>query len=56
MYLYWDAVNDPRSYWYGSVLPDFSADGAVGGAVNFKSSWNAAGPITRYTQWGGMGT
>ena len=55
-YLYWDATNDPSSYFYGQVLPDFSADGAVGGPVNFKSSWNAAGPIQRYTAWGGMGT
>lgn len=55
-YLYWDAVNDPSSYWYGAILPDFSADGAIGGAVNFKSTWNASGPIQRYTAWGGMGT
>ena len=56
MYLYWDATNDPNSYWYGTILPDFSADGSVGGAVNFKASWNAAGPVLRYTAWGGMGT
>jgi hypothetical protein len=56
MYLYWDAVNDPNSYWYGNILPDFSADGSVGGPVNFKSTWNASGPILRYTSWGGMGT
>jgi hypothetical protein len=55
-YLYWDATNDPASYWYGQILPDFSADGAVSGPVNFKSSWNAAGPVTRYTSWGGMNT
>jgi hypothetical protein len=55
-YLYWDATNDPSSYWYGQILPDFSADGAVGGPVNFKSTWNASGPIQRYTAWGGMGT
>jgi hypothetical protein len=55
-YLYWDAVNDPNSYWYGQILPDFSADGAVGGPVNFKSTWNASGPVTRYTAFGGMGT
>lgn len=55
-YLYWDATNDPNSYWYGQVLPDFSADGSVGGPVNFKASWNAAGAIQRYTSWGGMGT
>ena len=34
----------PIRYWYGNMLPDFSADGSVGGAVNFKSSWNASGP------------
>ena len=55
-YLYWDAVNDPSSYFYGVVLPDFSVDGAIGGPVNFKATWNAAGPIVRYTAWGGMGT
>jgi hypothetical protein len=55
-YLYWDATNDPNSYWYGTVLPDFSADGAISGPVNFKATWNAASKITRYTSWGGMGT
>ena len=55
-YLYWDTTNDPSSYWYGMILPDFSADGAIAGPVNFKSTWAAAGPITRYTSWGGMGT
>ena len=55
-YLYWDVTNDPSSYFYGTVLPDFSADGAVSGPVNFKSTWNAAGPVVRYTQWGGIGT
>jgi hypothetical protein len=55
-YLYWDAVNDPNSYFYGTILPDFSADGAINGPVHFKSSWNAAGPILRYTSWGGMNT
>src|SRR6266568_5087608 len=56
MYLYWDAVNDPSSYFYGTVLCDFSADGAVSGPVNFKATWAAAGPVVRYTQWGGIGT
>jgi len=55
-YLYWDAVNDPNSYFYGQILPDFSVDGAIAGPVNFKATWNAAGPIPRYTYWGGMGT
>lgn len=55
-YLYWDTVNDPSSYWYGTVLVDFSADGAVAGPVNFKATWQAASAIQRYTSWGGMGT
>ena len=55
-YLYWDAVNDPNSYWYGTILPDFSADGAINGPVKFTATWNAASRILRYTSWGGMGT
>jgi hypothetical protein len=47
-YLYPDAINSPLIYWFGTVLPDMSADGAIGGAVNFKSSWNAASRIQRY--------
>lgn len=46
-YLYPDAVNTPTAYWYGTVLPDLSADGAIGGPVNFKSTWNAASLIQR---------
>jgi len=30
------------------VLPDFSIDGSISGAVNFKSTWNAAGRIWTY--------
>jgi hypothetical protein len=56
MYLYWDATNDPSSYFYGAVLCDFSTDGAVSGPVNFKATWAAAGPVVRYTQWGGINT
>ena len=37
-YLYPDATNGPNSYWFGTVLPDFSADGAVAGPVNFKAT------------------
>src|SRR6266581_492085 len=55
-YLYWDATNDPSSYFYGTVLCDFSADGAISGPVNFKATWAAAGPVVRYTQWGGINT
>ena len=56
LYLYPDAVNDPATYWFGTVLPDLSADGAVGGPVNMSSSWNAASKVQRYTQWGGLNT
>ena len=55
-YLYPDAVNSPTVYWFGTILPDLSADGAVSGAVNFKSSWNAASRIQRYTGFGGLNT
>lgn len=55
-YLYSDAVNDPFVYWFGTVLPDFSADGAVAGPVNFKSTWNASSKVQRYTPFGGLNT
>ena len=48
MYLYPDIQNSATVYFFGAVLPDWSIDGAVGGGVNFKSSWNAAGPIRQY--------
>lgn len=55
-YLYPDVTNDPNVYWFGTILPDFSADGAVGGPVNFKASWNAASKVQRYTPFGGLNT
>jgi hypothetical protein len=51
-YLYPDATNSPNVYWFGTILPDFSADGAVAGPVNFKSVWNAASRVQRYTPAG----
>jgi hypothetical protein len=48
MYLYPDIQNSPSVYFFGQVLPDYSIDGAVGGPVNFKSTWNAASKITQY--------
>ena len=53
-YLYPDATNSPNTYWFGTVLPDFSADGAVAGPVNFKATWNAASKVQRYTQFAGL--
>ena len=55
-YLYPNITADPNTYWYGNILPDFSADGAVAGPVNFKSTWNASGPVIRYTAFGGANT
>lgn len=34
-------------YFFGTVLPDFSVNGAVGGAVEVKASWNAASGIAK---------
>jgi hypothetical protein len=52
-YLYPDVTAYPNNwYWMGQILVDASADGAVGGPVSFKSTWSAAGAITRYTPLG----
>jgi hypothetical protein len=52
-YLYPDVTLFPNNwYWFGQVLADASSDGAVGGPVNFKSSWAASSAITRYTPLG----
>ena len=45
-YLYPDTGSTGK-YFYGTIFPDFSLNGAVGGAVEVSASWNAAGPITR---------
>lgn len=48
MYLYPDITVSPNVYFFGNILPDWSADGAIGGAINVKSTWNAAGNIKQY--------
>ena len=48
MYLYPDIANSPNVYHFGQILADFAIDGAIAGPVNFKSTWNAAGPIKQY--------
>jgi hypothetical protein len=55
-YLYPNITADPFMYWFGTILPDFSGDGAIATAVNAKSTWVAASRIQRYTQWGGLNT
>lgn len=44
-YLYPTSSN--AQYWYGYILPDFSANAGVGGAIEISASWNAAGTITK---------
>lgn len=46
-YLY-PNTNQPGSYFYGQILPDYSVTGSVTAAVTLKSSWNASGKITKY--------
>ena len=55
-YLYPNISAQPNIYWFGQILPDFSADGSVSGPVNFKASWNASSKVQRYTVWGGLNT
>lgn len=37
----------PGQYWFGTVLPDFSVNGGVGGAVAVKATWNAASAMIK---------
>src|SRR5258708_33887339 len=46
-YLYPDATNSPNVYWFGTILPDFSAGGAIGGAAGFLTPGDAAVPGAR---------
>lgn len=45
-YLY-PSTSTPGQYWFGTVLPDFEADGSVSGAVAIKAAWSAASAITK---------
>lgn len=45
-YLYPNLLT-PTQYWYGTILPDFSVNGGVAGAVEVSASWNAASAITK---------
>lgn len=46
-YLYPNISQAPGTYWFGTVLPDFSAAGGVSSAVTTTSNWNAASSIIR---------
>lgn len=45
-YLYPSTLTNTQ-YFYGTVLPDFSASSDVAGAVEISSSWNAASLIQK---------
>ncbi len=45
-YLYPDN-NSVTTYWYGTALFDFSAEGAVDGAVTISGNWSAASPVAK---------
>lgn len=44
-YLYPSTLN--AQYWFGTILPDMSVNGAVSGAVAISASWNAASAIQK---------
>lgn len=54
MYLYPNITSDPNIYFFGTVIADFSMDGAVASAVTVKSTWKAASQVQRYTPFGGL--
>jgi hypothetical protein len=45
-YLYPSTLTNTQ-YFFGTVLPDFSVDGAVADAVKVSASWNAASRISK---------
>jgi hypothetical protein len=45
-YLYPSTLTNTQ-YFFGTVLPDFSVDGAVADAVKVSASWNAASRIAK---------
>lgn len=45
-YLY-PSTNDTTKYFFGTILPDFSAEATVDGPIELSSSWSAASKIER---------
>jgi hypothetical protein len=45
-YLYPNVLNNAQ-YFYGTILPDFSVNGDVGGPIAVSSSWNAGSLISK---------
>lgn len=46
-YLYPDTTNNPGQYWFGTVNPDFKAEGDVAGGISVSASWSAASEIQK---------
>jgi len=47
-YLYPDTtLGNAGTYFFGTILGDYSVDGGVGSAVTMKATWSAASPITK---------
>lgn len=51
-----NATVSSGTYFFGTILPDFSTAGGVAAAVTMKSSWNAASQVQRYPAAGIAGT
>jgi hypothetical protein len=45
-YLYPSSLT-PGQYFWGTILPDFSASASVDGATEMQSSWNAASTVAK---------
>ena len=45
-YLYPSTTNNAQ-YFYGTILPDFSVNTSVTGAIELSASWNAASAIQK---------
>lgn len=45
-YLYPSRLTNTQ-YWFGTILPDFSVNAGVSGAVEISASWNAASSIQK---------
>lgn len=46
-YLYPTTPSTAGPYWFGTVLADFTAEGAIDDAVKVTANWKAATPITK---------
>ncbi|HXR42982.1 MAG TPA: hypothetical protein VN738_11290 [Acidothermaceae bacterium] len=47
-YLYADATKGTTgTYFFGTILGDYSIDGDVAGPINMKATWNAASQVSK---------